>query len=368
MPGLDDLLVLMHDARGRDSTLRATVREWRHRARMAEAFGRDGDVVMYAVADEPAPETSETFSRVWLAPPDLVREEHDDGCGRVAVARGGRWWRYDSVNGAISNEDDPKTDGGVGDQFAWILEAARVLGALEFAEVEAGMQAGRPTLRARAVPRPPRRGPDIALFLLGASGADDVLLEVDAERGILLRVELRIGGEPFLVREVREIAFGEAFPDGTFVLELPEGASARPRTSPFEHDVTLERAVALAPFTLWIVPRVPRDWEVDIHVAKAMERPPTEPQVFVHYRAENGIQGFTISQSAVAGPFRDELPGGEWQAVRHNGREMELREPVEDWHAAQVRLELGGTRIHLHSDSVGLGTLADAAADLVQGG
>ena len=51
MPDLAELLVLMHDARGRGSTLRATVAEWRHHERMAEVFGRDGKVIRYAFRD-----------------------------------------------------------------------------------------------------------------------------------------------------------------------------------------------------------------------------------------------------------------------------------------------------------------------------
>ena len=161
MANLADLLVLMHDSRGRGSTLRATVVEWRHHERMAEVFGRGGKVVRYAVRDspEPAPETSESVSRFWFAPPDRFREEHGDRRDGVAVARGDSWWRYDAVVGAISHEVEPDMDGGVGEQLTWILEPARLLAALEFGEVAAGEQAGRPTLRARAVARPPlRRG------------------------------------------------------------------------------------------------------------------------------------------------------------------------------------------------------------------
>jgi hypothetical protein len=367
MPDLAELLVLMHDARGRGSSVRATVAEWRHHARMADAFGRDGDVVMYAASSEPAPETSETVSRVWFAPPDRVREEHDDEYARVAVARGERWWRYDTVRGAISSEVEPDMHGGVGDQLAWILEPARLLGALEFGEVAAGEQAGRPTLRARAVPRPPLRGggPDNALFMLGASDADDVVLDVDAARGVLLRVECRIRGEPYLVREVREIAYDEELPDSTFELELPEGVHARAIARELEHDVTLERAVALAPFAVWIAPRVPRDWEVEITFVKAMEHPPTEPRVLIGYSAGNGVQEYVISQTAADDVFVDELPGGAWERHEIDGRAMELREQVEDWHPAQVRLELGGTRLHLHSGSLSRGVLADVAAELV---
>jgi hypothetical protein len=366
-PGLADLLVLLHDARGRDSTVRATVVEWRHSERMARAFCR-GDAVTYAPTDRPAPETTERVSRLWLAPPDLVREEHDDTFGRVAVSRGERWWRYDTVHGAISNEGEPGVAAAVGDQFDWMLHAARLLGALTFTEVAAGEHAGRPTLRARAVPRSGPLGHDMALSILGAADAEEILFDVDAERGVVLRVECRLGGDPYLVREVREIAFGESLPDETFELRLPEGESARPPESPFVTNVPLERVVALAPFTIWIVPRVPDDWEVGISFAKAMERPPTQPQVFLRYAAANGLQGFMVRQSPaeVAAREEDEFPGSGWRRDVREGRELELRPPLEDWHPAQVRLELDGTRIQLHSDSLGIDTLADAAAGLVR--
>jgi len=38
MPDLAELLALMHDARGRGSTLRATVAEWRHHEVLTAAY------------------------------------------------------------------------------------------------------------------------------------------------------------------------------------------------------------------------------------------------------------------------------------------------------------------------------------------
>ena len=52
-------------------------------------------------------------------------------------------------------------------------------------------------------------------------GADDYLLSVDAEVGVVLRLASRLRGEEFDVFEVLDIVFDEAFPEGTFRLELP---------------------------------------------------------------------------------------------------------------------------------------------------
>jgi hypothetical protein len=51
-------------------------------------------------------------------------------------------------------------------------------------------------------------------------GADDYLLSVDAEVGVILRLASRLRGEEFDVFEVLDIAFDEALAEGTFRLEL----------------------------------------------------------------------------------------------------------------------------------------------------
>ena len=52
-------------------------------------------------------------------------------------------------------------------------------------------------------------------------GADDYLLSVNAEVGVILRLASRLRGEEYAVFEVLDIAFEEAFAEGTFRLELP---------------------------------------------------------------------------------------------------------------------------------------------------
>jgi outer membrane lipoprotein-sorting protein len=58
-------------------------------------------------------------------------------------------------------------------------------------------------------------------------GADEHLLHIDAERGVILRSEARLEGRPFRIIEMEQISFDERFPDETFTLELPAGATFR---------------------------------------------------------------------------------------------------------------------------------------------
>ena len=103
-------------------------------------------------------------------------------------------------------------------------------------------------------------------------GADELRLEVDAERGALLRIESRFEGHPFTLSEALEIAFDEQLPEDTFVFTPPPGEEVRSVAArfPVQHDLTIEQAVALAPFTVWIPARMPADWE-----ARSALRPST---------------------------------------------------------------------------------------------
>jgi hypothetical protein len=365
---LGDLLVLVHDAGASASTVRATLREWHHHERLRAALQMgDGDVQMYAPMDGPVPETSESVTRVWLAPPDRVREEREEG-GRhsVAVRRGRRWWHHDPVNGTISNEDDLEVRSGVGQEVAWLLEPAALVSGLRLTDVRQVRSAGRPALRALGRPRRtagfrawiPMR-PDF-------DGADEVIIDVDAEHGMLLRLEARLGGEPYSVRAVLEVAFGEDLAEETFKLQRPAGEPVRsPRGgSRLHHDIPIGRAVALAPFPVWILRRMPAGWEVHIAFAEEDDGP---AQLFLHYQAEHGTQELVLAEMPAGADGTSELPGGSaWRPRRRGGRELELREPEQDWHRVQVRLALEGTSVLLHSGTLGANALMDAAAGLVR--
>jgi hypothetical protein len=82
---------------------------------------------------------------------------------------------------------------------------------------------GRNVFRVRGLPRAGTlQQPDYGLYELGV-GADDYLLCVDAERGVVLRSEARLREAPFMVIEMTEVEFDVDLPPETFVIELPDG-------------------------------------------------------------------------------------------------------------------------------------------------
>lgn len=373
MSRLADLLELMHGARGRTRTVHATVRTWRHMHRMRQAMERSDWVSYGPVADEPEPEAVEHLARVWLAPPDRAREEQEGPDGSlVGVQNGDRWWRYDDHNGAMSNEGQPDSNSGIGDEYRWLIDAATVIGLLEFGEIARGERAGRPALHVHAVPRALVPGEDGPLMRLGALGADELLLDVDAERGALLRIESRFEGGTLAIFEVLEIAFDEAFGDETFVFTPPPGEEVRSvdQQSMIQPGLTIEQAVARAPFTVWIPARVPAGWEAGIAFAAAMDRPPAAAHVFLHYRAPHAAHGYTITESPADSAPDTEAYGparpDPWQELTRGGRTMQVREPAEYWHLAQVELAIEDTRILIGSNDLTADALADVAAGLVR--
>jgi outer membrane lipoprotein-sorting protein len=368
MTDLGELLVLLHGARRRISTVRATVRMWRHVVRQSEALQRAGWTAYAPSAGES--EEIEEVVRVWFAPPERVREEREGSHGAsVAICRGPHWWRYDEVNGAMSNEGAPDSRGGIGDELYWLLDAAPAIGLLEFDTIVRAARAGRSVLRVRAVPRTAAAGNDGALIRLGAAGADELLLDVDAERGTPLRIESRFAGEPMALSEVVEIAFDEEFGDDIFVFTPPPGEPVRSVLDllPVRHGLTIEQAVALAPFTVWIPARLPAGWESEIGFAGEEERPQMAPHVYLHYRAADGTHALRISESPADHPNDEEAegPGGSWQEIERNHRRMQTREPAESWQPAQLRMELEGTRILISSTDLGVDALAELAVGLV---
>lgn len=329
---------------------------------------------MYAPGGGPEAdyESVESLVRVWLAPPDRAREERegadDEGFG---VRRGPLWWHYSPSSGATSNEHEPEVGGGIGEELWWLLDPAPLIGFLDFDSMADGRQAGRPALRVRAVPRDLAVGDAWPLFRLGADGADELLLDIDAERGALLRIEARFDGRPLFVSEVTEIAFDETFPDEVFAFTPPPGEEVRSLRDQFalQRDLTIEQAVARAPFTVWIPSRLPQGWETQIVFAGENDRPSIAPQVLLHYRSPDGTHAVNIAESPAGHPGEhsdyDHARPNPWEEIERDGRRFEIREPAESWQPAQVRLQLDGTHIRIDSSDLTADWLADFAARLV---
>src|SRR5919112_5279383 len=235
-----ELSALLFGAGERYRSVRATVRHRRRGDLATEAINR---YVEYGFRnnilsnfDPPYNEPRyrecgdlDEISLLWHERPNRWRQETDlsDGSGMVyRVADGvGPWWFFKPPEWA---DCSPTNDGGFSPdgELSGLLEpyelrynelnyrilgtGTRTFGHGNNLEVRESVE-----VRAEAVSW------DYAPLEPFGEGADDHLLSVDAQIGIILRLASRLGGEEYDIFEVSKIAFDEVFAEGTFRLDLP---------------------------------------------------------------------------------------------------------------------------------------------------
>jgi len=291
MSDLGDLLELLHGASERWRTVRTTIWSWRHHGRHMAAWhawqqNAGGSVTTFGIAasgnDEPEPETSQSQTKLWIDG-ERVREEHEgDLFPRHGVRAGELWWSYDEHNGAMSNEEAPEVGSGIGEQFRYLFDPASIIGGLRFQPVGRTRIADRTGISVHAVARE-TDDPYWALRHL-PHGADDYELVVDDERGVVLRLAARFGGDDFVIVELVDVAFDEEFPPETFAFEPPPGERIRsPHSLWMTRDLTIEETQREAPFTVWVPSSLEPGWEMTVHYSPGNDRRPTPASVMIHY-------------------------------------------------------------------------------------
>ena len=165
----------------------------------------------------------EERSRLWHERPDRWRQETDAGDGpgtnyRVSDGRG-PWWSYGASGHALHS---PSNDGGFSPdvELSCLLDPYEIrygLGDCELRILGGAERLGRETVEVEATAVSWDYAP-VGPFW---DGADDYKISVDAQVGTILRFASRFRGEECDVFEVTGLAFDEAFPEGTFALDLP---------------------------------------------------------------------------------------------------------------------------------------------------
>jgi outer membrane lipoprotein-sorting protein len=384
MTELGELLELLHRSRRGFQTFHGRYRLWRHEELHHEAFraaaeaieadGGTGYAVLIAEGEKPRPSTVEGEWRIWLERPYRIREEFDgeDFGAPLGVKVGRRWWSYDRWNGAITNEGQEEVGSGVGEAFSGWLEPASVLGLLEFEPLGEGEVASRRTLNARAIRATPGIAVDHDAWELDRLGVDaeEYELALDAERGVILRLEARHRGQPFFIGEARTVEFDQPLAEEIFVFRAPEGEEVRA----LEHqgpafDLPIEEVVERAPFAVFVPARVPRDWELSAGFMQARERPPMPALAVLHYRSADGTASVQISEHAASAgdPDDDVFDAEDAPTVEHierDGATMEVRGRTSEWPQSVLRTVREGTEISMYSDQLSGDALVDLAMNL----
>src|SRR5262245_20806118 len=251
MSDLGDLLELLHGAADRWTTVQTTIR----------VSGDGGQA-----------------TRLWIAKPHRWRQEDADS---VAVGRGRIWWASSPDVGFMSNEDDP--DFGFGDplqSFGAHLDPAQLIPLLEFSEVSQGRGVLVTHVR-------PRAGHGYAVGM--PRGGDEHVLTIDTQRGVVLRIESLVGGEPVSVSELEDTTWDVDIADDVFELALPPGERVR---SPRElhRVVTFEEAAQFAPFAVFAISELPHgQWRSRVHFTAAGGTHPESVYITYHRADARGV-------------------------------------------------------------------------------
>jgi outer membrane lipoprotein-sorting protein len=369
---LGDVLELLHGAYDRFETVRLVAHDWQHVARSGRArkrFSAESGGTAYATIGftrEAAPETSEGIVRLWFEKPHRVREEREgDLRGAVLGVRDGeRWWMYSPESGARSNEDDLSFGSGVGQQYEHFLDPSVLIPGLIFEPLDETSVAGRRAVRVSARPRGDRSDSLHQVLRLGV-GADEYELAIDAERGVLLRALARIDGEEFSLHEVTEIAFDEPFAPETFVFVPPAGEVVCGVRDSMHRRLTIEEAVAVAPFTVFVPRAIGPGWQMTVHFFPDEERPASPVSVAIHYRRDDATHQLNLTQTSLEA--RDPFDGFHWEYLDRGGERWRTwtAERDGDAMAVRVQLERDGTRITITSNDLALERLIELADMLV---
>jgi hypothetical protein len=365
---LGDLLELIQGATGRVSSVQATLGE-RCRPQLLEvAFRRFGARTGFApgggyffaplggvAAGEQADEHVWEI-RLWADAGRFRAERVGPDVESIVVVDHERWWSWSPAPGLHSHENEAGVThlGGLD-----LLDASEMLGDCELELAGETHVAGRPAkkLRARA-----GRGGGHPLGL--ALGIEEATLEIDAERGLVLRrIELE-EGQPAFVREVAKITYDEPLAPDRFVFTLPRGSSARGQAEP--RMTSLDESARLASFPVWTLEEIPRDWRVDALFVPASERPTRPDSVTLLYSRRDGGERLEIHQRTQ----EHELPAtGTERRFESGGRRYIALGPDRPagLDPAVLIFAANSTQIRMSSSTFALQRILEFAAALVEG-
>ena len=163
---------------------------------------------------------------MWCAP-ERTRAQFQVGLDLIDVVfLGSTWWSV-GHGMATTNAGHGRHGHGMGCGEA-LIRPRRYIPFLDLQEVAEDSWHGRKAFLARAIPV---WGDEVrqqfesrrVMHRLLIGDPDELLLTVDAQRGVLLRTEARLAGTSYRIVEMDEVSFDEEFGPEVFAIHPPEG-------------------------------------------------------------------------------------------------------------------------------------------------
>ena len=189
------------------------------------------------------------------------------------------------------------------------------------------------------------------------TGADEYEFHADIERGTLLYIAARHGGEDFETYEVTKVRYDEPL-DDALVTFAPGPDEPTSPAKPISEHMTLSEANTRAPF---VVLAPTRFSEVEIAKASVIYLPPRrQRETATLTMIFHGDRSLIIFQSAAADPDNEKL---DWEPCTRDGVEMAISEPADGGGKRLLSLERHGTHAQFMSN-LDRETLIDLALSL----
>jgi outer membrane lipoprotein-sorting protein len=260
---LGDVLELIDGAVSRWLSVRLIRTSWRDpelsmeamRRRATAERQRGANVGWFSLGGEEVPARTERTQRVWFdRRRDGERAEWTGATEQTFVRDGNKSWSWSPEHGTEFRDDAGSTS-----SPAWqrdvFLDPSLMLPAVDLEVMGHDLVFGREAITVRAVPR----AHDIqhGMFARRVQGLDEIVIAVDAERGVLLRETGYLDRSVVYVEEVTEISFDEQFDDEVFLPRRPGKVAPNRGCSAFTPE---ERR------------RTSRDWGPSHHVVARAHR------------------------------------------------------------------------------------------------
>lgn len=290
-------------------------------------------------------------SELWLAPTgmsrvDSTRVVDGESVVTVEVVRGDERKKL-TADGNVEIEAIPKRRR---DAQALPTEIGRHFGrqlirnffaALELTDQGTCRVAGRDCVRIRAVPIP---GEQIWPHWLPAN-AEEFVFAADLEFPSLLSITGVSDGETVETIEVLSVEFDREIREDRFDCQ-PAPGGAEQAAEPVTRSVSLESAIAKAPFTVLLPTIQPAEENPHIHYEPGSRRSPGEKLVVMYIGRDSGSFWFHLCSEP--DPKLDE--DLEWEVAEFSGRRFTVSDPETEGGTVVVRFQQEGTWVAVYSD------------------